>query len=105
MICCDVSEEWTRVARRYWQEAGLSGRIDLRLGPAAETLAVLLREGAGATFDFAFIDADKESYDEYYEACVRLVRPGGLILVDNTLWSGRVADPAKNDAETRAIRR
>lgn len=104
LICCDVSEEWTRVARRYWQEAGLADRIDLRLGPAAETLAALLRDGAGESFGFAFIDADKESYDAYYEACLRLVRPGGLIVVDNTLWSGRVADPIKDDVETEAIR-
>ena len=104
LIACDVSEEWARIARRYWQEAGVSGRIDLRLGPAADTLATLLHEGAGGSFDFAFIDADKESYDIYYEACLRLVRPGGLIAVDNALWSGNVADPAASDAETEAIR-
>ncbi len=104
LIACDVSEEWTRIARRYWEEAGLSKRIDLRLGPAAETLAALLSEGAAESLDFAFIDADKESYDAYYEACQRLGRPGGLIAVDNTLWSGKVADPAVRDAETEAIR-
>jgi predicted O-methyltransferase YrrM len=103
LIACDVSEEWTAIARRYWQEAGVAGRIDLRLGPAAETLA-LLRDGGGGSFDFAFIDADKPSYDTYYEACLRLVRPGGLIAIDNTLWSGAVADPAKNDPDTAAIR-
>ena len=104
LITCDVSEEWTRIARRYWAEAGLADRIDLRLGPAADTLAALLREGAADSFDFAFIDADKESNDAYYEACLRLLRPGGLIAVDNTLWSGKVADPTVQDAETNAIR-
>jgi caffeoyl-CoA O-methyltransferase len=104
LITCDVSEEWTAIARRYWQEAGLSDRIDLRLGPASETLAGLLRDGGAGTFDFAFIDADKENYDAYYEACLRLLRPGGLIAVDNVLWSGSVADPTVVDAETEAIR-
>jgi predicted O-methyltransferase YrrM len=104
LITCDVSEEWTAIARRYWQEAGVAGRIDLRLGPAVETLAGLLRDGAGETFDFAFIDADKESYDAYYENCLRLVRPGGLLAIDNVLWSGAVADPSAVDAETAAIR-
>jgi len=104
LIACDVSEEWTRIARRFWQEAGLSDRIELRLGPAAETLAALLHDGGGDSFDFAFIDADKENYDAYYEACLRLVRPGGLIAVDNMLWGGAVADPQVNDAETKAIR-
>ncbi len=104
LITCDVSEEWTAVARRYWQEAGLAGRIDLRLGPAVQTLAGLLREGGAGSFDFAFIDADKESYDAYYEACLRLVRPGGLLAIDNVLWSGAVADPSQADPETEAIR-
>lgn len=104
LIACDVSEEWTRIARRYWQEAGVAGRIDLRLGPAKETLAGLLRDGGADTFDFAFIDADKEEYDAYYEFCLQLVRPGGLIAVDNALWSGAVAETTKNDAETTAIR-
>jgi predicted O-methyltransferase YrrM len=104
LITCDVSEEWTAIARRYWQEAGVSGRIDLRLGPATETLAGLLREGGAGSFDFAFIDADKESYDAYYEACLRLLRPGGLLAIDNVLWSGAVADPSAVDAETEAIR-
>ena len=104
LVACDVSEEWTRIARRYWEEAGVSGKIDLRLGPALETLAALQRDGAGESFDFAFIDADKENNDAYYEACLRLVRPNGLIAVDNTIWHGSVADPAMNDAETAAIR-
>jgi predicted O-methyltransferase YrrM len=104
LITCDVSEEWTAIARRYWEEAGLSGRIQLRLGPAVETLAQLRRGGADGSMDFAFIDADKPSYDAYYEACLALVRPGGLIAIDNVLWSGDVVDPAKDDPETEAIR-
>jgi predicted O-methyltransferase YrrM len=104
LITCDVSEEWTAIARRYWDEAGVSGRIELRLGPAADTLAGLLGEGAAGSFDLAFIDADKPSYDGYYEACLLLVRPGGLLAIDNTLWSGAVADPSANDPETAAIR-
>jgi predicted O-methyltransferase YrrM len=104
LITCDVSEEWTAIARRYWEEAGVAGRIDLRLGPAIQTLTGLLNEGAAGTFDFAFIDADKPSYDAYYESCLSLVRPGGLIAIDNTLWSGAVADPAAVDPETIAIR-
>jgi predicted O-methyltransferase YrrM len=104
LIACDVSEEWTRVARRYWREAGLAAKIELRLGPAAETLAALLRDGQGGAFDFAFIDADKENSDRYYELCLRLLRPGGLIAVDNALWHGAVADPAVQDDETNAIR-
>jgi predicted O-methyltransferase YrrM len=102
MVCCDVSREWTDVARRYWSEAGLADRIELRLAPAAETLEALLAEGA--TFDFAFIDADKSGYDMYYEGCLRLVRSGGLITIDNVLWSGAVADPSVNDEGTTAIR-
>jgi len=104
LICCDVSEEWTRTAQRYWREAGVADRIDLRLGPAAETLQALRTAGEDGRFDFAFIDADKESYELYYEQCLKLVRPGGLIAVDNALWHGWVADPAHDDADTRAIR-
>jgi predicted O-methyltransferase YrrM len=104
LIACDISEEWTAIARRYWQEAGLASKIDLRLGPATATLAALLRDGGTDSFDFAFIDADKPSYDAYYESCLRLVRPGGLLVVDNVLWSGAVADPAENDEDTTAIR-
>jgi predicted O-methyltransferase YrrM len=99
-----TSEEWTQIARRYWAEAGLAGRIELRLGPAVETLAELRRAGGDGAFDFAFIDADKPSYDAYYEACLGLVRPGGLIVIDNALWSGAVADPARDDPDTVAIR-
>src|SRR5258708_7362099 len=87
LVACDMSDEWTQVARRYWEEAGLSARIDLRIGPAGDTLAALLGQGAASSFDFAFIDADKAAYDGYYEACLQLVRPGGLIAIDNVLWS------------------
>jgi len=104
LVACDVSEEWTAVARRYWEEAGVAGRIDLRLAPALETLDALLADGEDGSFDFAFIDADKESYHDYYERTLRLLRPGGLAIVDNTLWSGRVADPSVHDASTETIR-
>jgi predicted O-methyltransferase YrrM len=105
VLACDVSEEWTSIARRYWAKAGVSEKIDLRLGPAVETLEGLLAEGQHDQFDFAFIDADKASYDAYYELCLQLVRPGGLIAVDNVLWSGKVADASVTDADTEAIRR
>ena len=104
LICCDINAEWTQVARRYWREAGLAGKIDLRLAPAADTLQDLLRDPGQSSFDFAFIDADKDGYDGYYEACLTLVRDGGLMAVDNTLWSGRVADPSYNDKDTVALR-
>ncbi len=104
IIACDVSEEWTGIARRYWQEAGVADKIDLRLGPAAETLQALAAEGYQNSFDFAFIDADKGNYDRYYESALTLLRPGGLIAIDNTLWSGRVADPTVQDADTLALR-
>ncbi len=104
LVACDVSEEWTAVARRHWELAGVAHKIDLRLARAARTLDALLAEGAGGTFDFAFIDADKGSYGDYYERCLALVRSGGLIAVDNTLWSGAVADPADRSADTEAIR-
>jgi predicted O-methyltransferase YrrM len=104
LICCDISEEWTSLGRRYWKEAGVADRIDLRLGPASKTLAGLLALGEAGGFDFAFIDADKEGYDGYYEACLRLLRSGGLIALDNMLWSGRVADENEGDADTRALR-
>jgi predicted O-methyltransferase YrrM len=103
IVCCDVSEEWTSVARRYWEEAGVAGKIDLRVAPAAETLDRLLAADEQAAFDFAFVDADKAGYDGYYERLLRLLRPGGLIAFDNTLWSGRVLDPDARDAETRAL--
>ncbi len=104
IVACDVSEEYTSVARRYWKEAGVTERIDLRLGPAVETLARLVEEGASGSFDFSFIDADKSNYDAYYERSLELLRPGGLIAIDNALWSGRVADESDQDVDTRAIR-
>jgi predicted O-methyltransferase YrrM len=104
IIACDISEEWTSIARRYWAEAGVAERIDLRLAPALETLQGLIDTGQSGSFDFAFIDADKDNYGNYYEAVLELLRPGGLMAIDNTLWSGDVADPGKQDADTRAIR-
>jgi predicted O-methyltransferase YrrM len=104
IVACDVSEEWTSVARRYWAEAGVSDKITLRLAPAVETLDAMLRDGQAGTFDFAFIDADKPNYDGYYERTLKLVRRGGLIIFDNMLWSGRVADPSVQDATTAALR-
>ncbi len=104
LIACDVSEEWTRVAQRYWREAGLAHKISLRLAPALNTLDALLRAGEKETFDFVFIDADKVNYPHYYERALALLKPGGLIAVDNVLWSGSVADASVNDDNTRAIR-
>lgn len=104
LVACDIDETWTAVAQRYWKEAGLDDRIELRLAPALETLDALIAHGESGSFDFAFIDADKENYGGYYERALTLLRPGGLIAVDNTLWSGQVADPACQDADTRAIR-
>jgi len=104
LVCCDVSEEWTAIARRYWAEAGVADRIELHLRPAQETLAELLKRNGAGAFDFAFIDADKTAYDVYYEACLALLRPGGLIAIDNVLWSGTVADPADQRPDTVALR-
>jgi predicted O-methyltransferase YrrM len=104
IVTCDVSREWTEMAARYWAEAGVLGRIDLRLAPALETVRALLDAGEGLTFDFAFIDADKENYIAYYEATLDLLRPGGLVVIDNTLWDGRVVDATTQDVDTRAIR-
>jgi caffeoyl-CoA O-methyltransferase len=104
LVACDISDQWTSVARRYWQEAGLSKKIDLRLAPALETLDELLRKGESGRFDFAFIDADKENYDGYYEGCLKLLRTGGVIAVDNVFWDGRVAEKGVSDKATRAIR-
>lgn len=103
LICCDISAEWTSIARRYWREAGVNALIDLRLAPARETLDGLLARGERG-FDFAFIDADKSGYETYYEKCLELLRPGGMIALDNMLWSGAVADTANLDADTVAIR-
>lgn len=104
LIACDVSREWTDIAKRYWQRAGVADKIELRLAPARQTLEDLLAAKKGAAFDFAFIDADKINYDAYYEYCLQLIRPGGLIAVDNVLWDGAVADEAADDPDTVAIR-
>ena len=104
IVCCDVSKEWTDIAQTYWKKAGVAHLCDLKIAPALDTLNGLLKAGLARTFDLAFIDADKENYDSYYEACLRLIRPGGLILIDNTLWSGRVCDPRVSDVDTQAIR-
>jgi len=104
LVACDVSEEWTAMARRYWEKAGVARKIELRLAPALQTLDALLAEGAAGTFDFAFIDADKSNYDGYYERVLKLLRPGGVVALDNMLWSGAVADPKVTDADTSALR-
>jgi predicted O-methyltransferase YrrM len=104
LVACDVSAEWTDVARRYWREAGVESKIELHVQPALQTLDALLATEHAGTFDFAFIDADKTGYDAYYERCLALLRVGGLIAVDNTLWSGAVADDADQRESTRAIR-
>jgi len=104
IVACDVSEEYTAMARRYWEAAGVADKIDLRLAPALETLDELLAAGLAGTFDFAFIDADKRNYEGYYERSLQLIRPGGLIAIDNVLWSGRVAEPQAQDNQTQVIR-
>ena len=101
LICCDVSEEWTAIARRYWEKAGVSEKIDLRIAPALDTLRALPQQ---PQLDFAFIDADKPGYIAYYEEILKRLRPGGLILVDNVLWLGRVVDASADDEQTLAIR-
>ncbi len=104
VVTCDVSREWTGMGASYWKEAGVLERIDLRIGPALETLDTMLEGGEADCFDLVFVDADKENYLNYYERSLRLVRPGGLVLFDNVLWDGDVADPDKQDADTQAIR-
>lgn len=104
IVACDVSEEYTSIARRYWQQAGVADKIDLHIAPALETLNNLLAAGEAGTFDFAFIDADKGNYENYYERSLELIRPGGLIAIDNVLWSGKVADPELQDNQTNKIR-
>lgn len=104
LLCCDISDEWTAIARRYWEQAGVAHKIDLQLAPALDTLNRQFDAGLAETFDMAFIDADKSNYPAYFENCLALLRPGGLIMVDNTLWSGRVADPQVNDEDTVALR-
>ena len=104
VVACEIDEEYAAVARGWWEEAGVDLKIDLRLGPALETLDELLAGGEAGTFDLAFVDADKNKYLVYYERCLRLVRPGGLILFDNTLWGGAVADPEVADEATESLR-
>ncbi|MBP0024988.1 MAG: class I SAM-dependent methyltransferase [Roseofilum sp. SBFL] len=104
IVACDVDAEVTNIARRYWQKAGVSDRIDLRLAPALDTLDQLIANGENNTFDFAFIDADKRNYINYYEKALTLVRPGGIIAIDNVLWAGKVADPQVDDPRTKALR-
>jgi predicted O-methyltransferase YrrM len=104
IVACDVSAHWTQLARRYWEAGGVAHKIDLRLAPAIETLESLLAAGGAGNYDFAFIDADKTNYVAYYERSLELLRPGGLVVVDNTLWSGRVADPEVADEDTVALR-
>jgi caffeoyl-CoA O-methyltransferase len=101
LVTCDLNDEWTEIARRYWSEAGVDSRIDLRLGPALETLRALPSDDP---FDFAFIDADKAEYPDYYEQCLRLLRPGGLVMLDNVFRAGKVLDPADDDPRNRATR-
>jgi len=103
IVCCDVSEEWTAMARRAWADAGVADKVDLRIAPASDTLDALAAEGGESAYDFAFVDADKSGYDGYYEQLLRLVRPGGLIVFDNTLWGGRVLEEDPDDEDTRAI--
>jgi predicted O-methyltransferase YrrM len=104
LLALDVSEEYTSIARRHWQAAGVADRIELVIAPARNTLDARIAQGEAGRYDFAFIDADKSSYLEYYERLLKLVRPGGLIVVDNTLWSGDVANPENREADTQALR-
>jgi predicted O-methyltransferase YrrM len=104
LVCCDISREWTDVARRYWERAGVSDRIELRLGPALDSLDALLTEGRAGSFDFAFLDADKVSYPQYADRLLALLRSGGLLAIDNVFWGGEVTDPSADDPSVRAIR-
>lgn len=104
LVACDVSEEWTSLAKQYWEKAGVADRIDLRIGPAADTLDALVAEGWSNSVELAFIDADKENYDIYYEKLLRLLRPGGVILIDNVLWGGSIVDPSNVKPSTMALR-
>jgi caffeoyl-CoA O-methyltransferase len=103
VIACDISETFTRIAREFWDKAGVADKIELRLAPALETLETLLDQGQAGCFDFAFIDADKVNYGAYYERSLALLKPGGLIAVDNTLWSGRLSDPDAEDTDSLAL--
>lgn len=105
IIACDISEEWTNIAKPFWSAAGVSEKIDLRLAPATETLSELIKSGGAGQYDFAFIDADKTAYDDYYELTLELLRPGGLIALDNCLWGGAVIDESDQDADTKALRK
>ena len=105
IIACDISEEWTAVGKKKWEQAGVAHKINLRLAPAVDTLDALLAEGQEGSFDFAFIDADKTNYPAYYEKCLKLVRKGGVIAIDNVLWGGSVIDSERNDEDTKAIRK
>lgn len=104
IVACDVNADWTDIGRKHWRQANVAHKIDLRLAPASDTIAALLKDGGAGTFDMAFIDADKTGYDAYYEGCLRLLRQGGLMVLDNMLWSGHVADPDLHDADTDALR-
>jgi predicted O-methyltransferase YrrM len=104
ILACDVSEEWTAIARRFWREAGVEHKIELKLQPAVRTLEQLLAAGEAGRYDFAFVDADKPAYDTYYELLLKLLRPGGLMALDNTLWSGAVLDPNEREPNTVALR-
>ena len=104
VIACDISDEWTRIGRRYWAEAGVADKIDLRLQPAVTTLDELITAGESGSFDFAFVDADKGNYDAYYERCLTLLRTGGVVAIDNVLWGGAVADNSRQDEDTVALR-
>jgi len=104
IVAFDINREWTDIALQYWHEAGIADKIDLRIGPAADTLDEILDSGNRESYDFAFIDADKTGYDGYYERCLALLRPGGVIAIDNALWDGSVADSANNSEDTQAIR-
>lgn len=104
VVCCELNETFAAVAKKYWAKSEHGGKIELRMGPAADTLDALLAGGAAGSFDYAFLDADKANYDRYYEQALKLVRPGGVVVIDNTLWDGKPADPAVTDADTAAIR-
>jgi len=104
VIACDIDDKYTNIAKKYWEQAGVTNKINLYLAPALETLEMLIKQGEAGTFDFAFIDADKNNYEKYYERSLELIRPGGLIAIDNVLWSGQVADPQIQDKRTEAIR-
>lgn len=105
LVACDINEAWTRQARQYWAEAGVMDRIEMRLAPAQQTLEELLDRDQHKSYDFIFVDADKEMYDSYYESALKLLRPGGIVAIDNVFWNGRVANPAADDPDTRSIRR